>query len=64
MRCMTQAPERPAAIVSCEQRLDACLRQLLDVTELNMDDMEDETREAIREALQVLQTDSTSCRGR
>jgi hypothetical protein len=61
---MTHDSKRPPAFASREQRLDACLRQLLDVTELNMDDMEDETREAIREALQVLQTDSTSCHGR
>ena len=61
---MTHDSKRPPDFVSREQRLDACLRQLLDVTELNMDDMEDETREAIREALHVLQTDSTSCHGR
>ena len=54
---MTQNSERPAKIVSREQRLDACLRQVLNVTELNMDDMEDETREAIQEALCVLNTD-------
>ena len=61
---MTPDAQRRSDFASREQRLDACLRQLLDVTELNMDDMEDETREAIREALQVLQTDSTSCHGR
>jgi len=61
---MTHDSERPADSASREQRLDACLRQLLDVTELNMDDMEDETREMIREALQVLQTNPTRCHGR
>ena len=61
---MTEVAEYPADFASREQQLDACLRQLLNVTELNMDEMEDETREAIREALQVLQTDSTSCHGR
>jgi len=54
---MTQDSQRPADMASREQRLDACLRQLLNVTELNMDDMEDETREAIRDALCVLNTD-------
>ena len=39
---MTQDFRRPAEFASREQRLDACLRQLLNVTELNMDDMEDE----------------------
>jgi hypothetical protein len=61
---MTHDSERPADSASREQRLDACLRQLLDVTELNMDDMEDETREVIREALQVLHTNPTRCHGR
>ena len=54
---MTQDSQRPADFASREQRLDACLRQLLNVTELNMDDMEDETREALRDALCVLNTD-------
>ena len=54
---MTQESQRPAEFVSREQRLDACLRQLLNVTELYMDDREEETREAIREALCVLNTD-------
>ena len=54
---MIHDSECPAELVSREQRLDACLRQLLNVTELNMDDMEDETREAIRDALCVLNTD-------
>ena len=54
---MTQDSQRPADMASREQRLDACLRQLLNVTELNMDDMEDETREALRDALCVLNTD-------
>ena len=54
---MIHDSECPAELVSREQRLDACLRQLLNVTELNMDDMEEETREAIQEALCVLNTD-------
>jgi hypothetical protein len=55
---MTPTHERPAESIetSHEQRLDGCLRRLLDTTELNMDDMEEETREAIREALGVLDT--------
>jgi hypothetical protein len=39
---------------SREEQLARCLYRLLDSTELNMDDMEEETREAIREALSVL----------
>ena len=39
-----------------EGQLASCLRRLLDTTELNMDDMEEETREAIREAFSVLDT--------
>jgi hypothetical protein len=54
---MRQDCERPAGIASREQQLDACLRQLLNVTELNMDDIEDETREAIQDALCVLNSD-------
>jgi len=55
---MTLAHERPAESVetSRERQLAKCLRHLLDTTELNMDDMEEETREAIREALCVLNT--------
>ena len=55
---MTPAHERPAESVeiSHERQLAGCLRRLLDTTELNMDDMEEETREAIREALSVLNT--------
>lgn len=53
---MTPARERPAESIetSHERQLAGCLRRLLDTAELNMDDMEDETREAIREALCVL----------
>ena len=39
-----------------ERQLASCLRRLLNTTELNMDDMEEETRQAIREALCVLET--------
>ena len=41
---------------SREEQLARCIRRLLDTTELNMDDMEEETREAIREVLHVLNT--------
>ena len=41
---------------SREDQLAGCLHRLLGTTELNMDDMEDETRDAIREALAVLNT--------
>jgi hypothetical protein len=41
---------------SREGQLARCLRRLLDSTELNMDDMEEDTRDAIREALCVLST--------
>jgi len=53
---MTLDRECPAESIktSREQQLAWCLRRLLDTTELNMDDMEEETREAIREALCVL----------
>ena len=55
---MTSARKRPAESVetSHEHQLAGCLRRLLDTTELNMDDMEEETREAIREAFCVLDT--------
>jgi hypothetical protein len=55
---MTPARERPAESVetSAERQLRSCLRRLLDTTEVNMDDMEEETREAIRDALGVLET--------
>ena len=44
------------ANVTREQRLESCLRRLLNTTELNfLDDMEEETREAVREALNVLE---------
>ncbi|HEV2969715.1 MAG TPA: hypothetical protein VGY55_06975 [Pirellulales bacterium] len=42
---------------SRENQLEKCLRRLLDTTELNMDDMEDETRLAIDEALALLAID-------
>lgn len=42
---------------SREEKLSRCLHRLLDTTELNMDDIEEETREAIREALHVLDTE-------
>jgi hypothetical protein len=41
---------------SREEQLARCLARLLGSTELNMDDMEEETREAIREAFSVLNT--------
>ncbi len=55
---MTFPTEHSTASVetSRERQLAACLRRLLDTTELNMDDMEEETREAIREALCLLGT--------
>jgi hypothetical protein len=53
---MTFPTEHPTASVetSRERQLAVCLRRLLNTTELNMDDMEEETREAIREALLLL----------
>ena len=55
---MTPAPDSPAEPVeiSREQQFAGCLRRLLNTTELNMDDMETETREAIREAFCILDT--------
>ena len=55
---MTSPSEHPTASVetSRERQLAACLRRLLNTTELNLDDMEEETREAIREALCLLGT--------
>ena len=44
-------------MLSREQLLEAMIRQLLDATELNMDDMEDETRQLIRRALTLLGDD-------
>ena len=54
---MTLDRDQPAPSIapSREEQLARSLRRLLDTTELNMDDMEEETREAIREALCVLQ---------
>ena len=51
--CMTPDHDHPAEsiVISREEQLACCLRRLLDSTELNMDDMEEETRDAIREAL-------------
>jgi hypothetical protein len=45
---------------SREKQLEKCIRRLLDTTELNMDDMEDETRQAIDEALALLTVASDS----
>jgi hypothetical protein len=41
---------------SREQQLESSLRRLLNIRELNfLDDVEEETREAVREALRVLE---------
>jgi hypothetical protein len=55
---MTSHRDLPADSIATprEGQLASCLRRLLDTTELNMDDMEEETREAIRAALCVLRT--------
>jgi hypothetical protein len=39
---------------SRENQLEQCIRRLLNTTELNLDDMEDDTREAIAEALRLV----------
>ena len=39
---------------SREQELEQSLRRLLNTTELNLDEIEDENREAIQEALRLL----------
>jgi hypothetical protein len=54
---MTPDRERPAESVETpvERQLLSCLRRLLNTTELNMDDMEEETHEAIQEAMGVLE---------
>ena len=45
---------------SREERLESCLIRLLNTRELNfLDDMEEETREAVREALCVIEDSST-----
>lgn len=41
-----------------ERRLEACIRKLLETTELNLDDMEDETRESIAEAYDLIERPS------
>lgn len=41
-----------------EQRLEQCLNRLLDCTELNLDDLEDETQAAIRQARLVIESES------
>ncbi len=50
--------DHPAVSIepSREQQLARCLGRLLNTTELNMDDMEEDTRDAIREALCILNT--------
>jgi hypothetical protein len=55
---MNPKHDSPAEFIAAsrEEQLARSLRRLLDSTELNMDDMEEETREAIREALSVLST--------
>jgi hypothetical protein len=50
----------PSAPASREEQLACSLRRLLDTTELNLDEMEEDTREAIAEALSVLETPSAS----
>jgi hypothetical protein len=54
---MTLDHDHPAPSVapSREEQLARSLRRLLITTELNMDDMEEDTREAIREALCALE---------
>ena len=39
---------------SREKRLEDAIMKLLNTTELNLDEMEEETREAIRHALEML----------
>jgi hypothetical protein len=41
-----------------EQRLEQCLTQLLDCTELNLDELEEETQAAIRQAQLVIDSQS------
>ena len=49
---------------SREQQLESSLRRLLNIRELNfLDDVEEETREAVREALCVIEDSSTSQNG-
>jgi len=47
-------------VESREDQLEQCLRRLLQCTELNLDDLEDETRAAIRQALMVVESESTA----
>ncbi|MGA2798015.1 MAG: hypothetical protein ABSE63_10570 [Thermoguttaceae bacterium] len=45
---------------SREERLESCLISLLNIRELNyLDDVEEETREAVRDALRVIEDSST-----
>ena len=49
---------------SREQQLESSLRRLLNIREFNfLDDVEEETREAVREALCVIEDSSTSQNG-
>lgn len=41
-----------------EQRLEQCLNRLLDCTELNLDELEEETQSSIRQARLVIATHS------
>ena len=45
---------------SREDQLERCLRRLLECTELNLDEMKDETRAAIRQALMIAESESTA----
>jgi len=47
-------------VESREDQLEQCLRRLLQCTELNLDDLEDETRAVIRQALMVVESESTA----
>jgi len=37
-----------------EKQLERCVRRLLDTPDLNLDELEEETRDAIREALTLI----------
>jgi hypothetical protein len=43
-----------------ETRLESCLRRLLNSTELNLDEMEEDTLHLIREARMVIATEQTA----
>lgn len=45
---------------SRELQLESCLRRLLSCTELNLDDLEEESRAAIRQALMVADAPSSA----